>query len=414
VFKGDVADVAEVEPGAIVTVVDSIGRFVGVGHYNPQPALCCRILTREDETIDHGFFRRRIERARELRGEVPATAARRLVWSEGDRLPGLIVDVYAGILVGQCSTLGMARARADIRKALDEALSERPLFWMDDASAARREGFPPQRGWADAPGPASVIIEEGAVRLRVTFGIGHKTGLYLDQRENRLRAAALGRDRVILDAFSATGAFACHALVGGARNALCLESSPEAVTGARDNLALNGVAERAEVRPVNAFDELRRLERERARFGLIILDPPPFARGRDSLQAAARGYKEINLRALRLLEPGGQLLTFSCSHHVGDDAFETICREAASDAGKSVMVEAMLTQAGDHPVLLEVPESRYLKGRLLRVVADTARHTPPRAATARRWPRARDDEAARGRRSPGAIPANEFEPPGAS
>jgi 23S rRNA (cytosine1962-C5)-methyltransferase len=202
----------------------------------------------------------------------------------------------------------------------------------------------------------------------VTFGTGHKTGLYLDQRENRLRVAALGRDRAVLDVFSATAAFACHALVGGARRALCLESSPEAIAGAHDNFAVNGVADHAEVRAVNAFDELRRLERERARFGLIVLDPPPFARGRETVDAAARGYKEINLRALRLLEPGGQLLTFSCSYHIGDEAFEAICREAASDAGRTLLVEATLTQAGDHPVRLDVPESRYLKGRQLRLL----------------------------------------------
>ena len=368
VFKGDVADVGEVEPGGVVAVVDSTGRFVGRGHYNPGPALCCRILSREDETIDIGFFRRRIERARTLRGDVPVESGRRLVWSEADGLPGLVVDIYAGTLVAQCLTLGMARARPEVLTALVDALGDRSLFWMDDTTAARREGFEPRRGWATAAGPPSTIIEEGAVRLRVTFGAGHKTGLYLDQRENRLRAAGLAPDRSVLDAFSAAAAFTCQALVSGARHALCLESSPEAIASAHDHLALNAVAERAEVRAVNAFDELRRLERERARFGLIVLDPPPFARGRDTVEGAARGYKEINLRALRLLEPAGHLMTFSCSHHVSDAVFEEICREAAGDAGVSARVVAVLTQASDHPVLLEVPETRYLKGRLLQVL----------------------------------------------
>jgi 23S rRNA (cytosine1962-C5)-methyltransferase len=368
IFKGDVADVSDVEPGMAVTVVDSTGRFVGRGHYNPRPALCCRILTRQDERIDAGFFRRRIERALALRGEVPPAAARRLVWSEGDGLPGLVVDVYAGTLVAQCLTLGMARARADILHALGTALGQPPVFWMDDATAAQREGFELQHGWADVPGPTATVVQEGTVRLRVALGTGHKTGLYLDQRENRLRAGPLGRDRDVLDVFSATAAFACHALVGGARRALCLESSPDAIAGAHENLALNGVTSRAEVRAANAFDELRRLTHERTRFGLIVLDPPPFARGREMVEAAARGYKEINLRALRLLEPGGHLMTFSCSHHVGDTLFEDICREAAADAGTSVRVQETLTQPSDHPVLLEVPETRYLKGRLLQVV----------------------------------------------
>ncbi len=365
IFKGDVADVSDVAPGDAVTIVDSLARFVGRGFYNPRPALCCRILTRVDEPIDADFFRRRIERALALRTAVSPTAARRLVWSEGDGLPGLVVDEYAGTLVVQCLTLGMARARRDMLAALRGALGEWPVYWMDEATPARREGFEPLRGWADAPGPSSTVVEEGVVRLRVTFGAGPKTGLYLDQRENRLRAGALARDREVLDVFSATAGFACHALLGGARRALCLESSPEAIAGARGNLELNGVADHAEVRAVNAFDELRRLERERVRFGLVVLDPPPFARGRETVEAAARGYKEINLRALRLLERGGHLLTFSCSHHVGDALFEDICREAALDARVSVRVRETLTQADDHPVLLEVPETRYLKGRLL-------------------------------------------------
>lgn len=368
IFKGDVADVGDVAAGEAVTVVDSLGRLVGRGFYNPLPALCCRILTRADEALDGDFLRRAVARAVVLRGERSPRAARRLVWSEGDGLPGLVVDDYAGTLVAQCLTLGMARARGDVLAALRAALGDRPVFWMDEAAAARREGFEPLRGWADAPGPASTVVDEGPVRLRVTFGSGHKTGLYLDQRENRLRAGTLARDREVLDVFSATAAFACHALVGGARRALCLESSPEAIAGARDNLALNDVAGRAEVRSVNAFDELRRLAREHARFGLIVLDPPPFARGRETVEAAARGYKEINLRALRLLDPGGHLLTFSCSHHVGDALFEEICREAAIDAGVSVRVRGILTQSDDHPVLLEVPETRYLKGRLLQAV----------------------------------------------
>src|SRR5262245_24994389 len=368
VFKGDVADVGDVEAGGVVTVVDSGGRFVGRGHFNPRPALCCRILTREDEAIDAAFFRRRIERARAVRGDIPAAAGRRLVWSEADRLAGLVVDGYAGTLVAQCLTRGMAHARPDVLTALGQALGERPIFWMDDPSAGRREGFEPRQGWVGPAGPDSTEVEEGAVRLRVTFGKGHKTGLYLDQRENRLLAAGLGRDRPVLDAFSATAAFACQALVGGARHAVCLESAPEAIEAAHDHFVLNGVADRAEIRAVNAFDELRRLERQRARFGLIVLDPPPFARGRDTVEGAARGYKEINLRALRLLEPGGHLMTFSCSHHVGDALLEEICREAASDAGVSVRVLAILSQARDHPVLLEVPETRYLKGRLLQVV----------------------------------------------
>jgi 23S rRNA (cytosine1962-C5)-methyltransferase len=340
---------------------------VGRGFFNPRPALCCRILTRDDESIDLAFFRRRLEDARGLRARAACAppALGRVLWSEGDRVPGLVVDRYADVLVVQCLTLGMARVRGLVVAALREALGDLPAFSADDPVGAGLEGFAPARGWVDRPGPETVVVDEDGVRLRVTVGGGHKTGLYLDQRVNHRRVAAAAAGRLVLDAFAYTAAFACHALVAGARGAVCLESSAEALAGARANLALNGVAERAHLAGGNVFDELRRLEREGARFGLVVLDPPPFARSRAALEAAARGYKEINLRAMRLLEPGGRLATFSCSHHVSPAMFEDICREAAADAGITLRVVDALTQAPDHPVLLTVPETRYLKGLLL-------------------------------------------------
>ena len=364
IFKGDVAEVSDVEPGSEVTVVDSTGRFIGRGLYNPRPALCCRVLTWTDEPLDAAFFRRRLERALALRsrGLSQPPALCRLVWSEADGLPGLVVDRYGFVLVMQCLTLGMSRLRATIVEALIGLLGDVQVYEMDEEASARLEGFSAARGWARGSGPRSVRVNEGGVGFDVTIGVGHKTGLYLDQRENRARAGALARDRDVLDAFSYTGGFACHALHGGARRAVCIESSPEAIAGARQNLALNGVAARAEILTTNAFDELRRLERTGARFGVIVLDPPPFARNRSAVDAAARGYKEINLRALRMLEPDGSLLTFSCSHHVSEALFEEICREAAADAGVRIRVADRLSQAGDHPVLLSVPETRYLKG----------------------------------------------------
>jgi 23S rRNA (cytosine1962-C5)-methyltransferase len=364
VFKGDVADVATTEPGA-VTVVDSAHRFVGRGFFNPRPALCCRILTREDEPIEAAFFTRRIGEAVARRD---GRELGRLVWSEGDGLAGLVVDRYDGVLAVQCFTLGMARSRAMIVGALRAALGDLAIFSADDPVAAGLEGFAPTRGWVDRAGPDAVIVDDDGVKLRVTLGGGHKTGLYLDQRLNHRRVAELAAGHVVLDAFAYTAAFACHALVRGARSAVGIESSPEALAGARENLALNGVADRAELVAGNVFDELRRLERDGARFGLIVLDPPPFARSRTALDAAARGYKDINLRALRLLEPRGRLATFSCSHHVTAAAFEDICRDAAHDAGVTARVLETLTQAPDHPVLLTVPETRYLKGLLLEAV----------------------------------------------
>ena len=371
IFKGDVADASDVEPGSAITVVDAGGRFVGRGFYNPRPALCCRILTWTGDPLDAAFFRRRLDAAVALRARGQPQGAPtlcRLVWSEADGLPGFVADRYGPVVITQCLTLGMARARAMLAKALTDIFPETSVFDMDDPHAAQLEGFSAALGWAGGSGPRTVRVVESGVTLEVAIGIGHKTGLYLDQRENRARVGALARDRDVLDAFSYTAGFACHALRGGARRAVCIESSPEAISAARQNLEINGFAAQAEIRASNVFDELRRLERDGTRFGVVVLDPPPFARSRAALDAAARGYKEINLRALRLLERGGSLFTFSCSHHVSDTMFEEVCREAAADAGVRVRVAERLGQAHDHPVLLSIPETRYLKGLQLEVL----------------------------------------------
>jgi 23S rRNA (cytosine1962-C5)-methyltransferase len=364
IFKGEVADVSTVEPGDVVTVVDAGGRFVGRGLFNPRPALCCRIFTWVDEALDARWLEARIAAAVRARDGLDREAAR-LVWSEADGVPGLVVDRYGPTLAVQCLTLGIAQRRPVIVAALRRVLGDLPVAAADDTAMAGLEGFAPASGWLDRPGPDEVVVNEAGVRLVVRPGVGHKTGLYLDQAENRPRVAAAGGRGAVLDVFAYAGGFACHALAAGAAHAICVESSPEAVAGARRNVELNGVSARAEIRAVNAFDELRRLDRERERFELVVLDPPPFARGRTTLAAALRGYKEINLRALRLLAPGGCLATFSCSHHVDETTFEATCREAAADAGVRLRVLGRLPQAADHPVLLTVPETRYLKGLLL-------------------------------------------------
>jgi 23S rRNA (cytosine1962-C5)-methyltransferase len=366
IFKGDVADVSDVAPGDAVTIVDAGGRFVGRGLFNPRPALCCRIFTWIDEPLDAAFVTRRITAALQARDGLDREAAR-LVWSEADGLPGLVVDRYGPVLAMQCLTLGLARLRPTIAAALRARLGDLPIASADDTTMAGLEGFEPAGGWLDRAGPDEVVVDEAGVRLAVRPGAGHKTGLYLDQAQNRARVAENARGAV-LDVFAYAGGFACHALRAGAQRAVCVESSAEAVAGARRNFELNDLSARTEIRAVNAFDELRRLDRERDRFALIVLDPPPFARGRTALAPALRGYKEINLRALRLLAPGGRLATFSCSYHVDETTFEATCREAASDAGVRLRVLDRLGQAADHPTLLTVPETRYLKGLLLEAV----------------------------------------------
>jgi len=255
----------------------------------------------------------------------------------------------------------MARVADWVREALDRLFPGDPMLRLDDPTAARIEGFEPVRETYET----ELIVEEGPARFAVSLGAGQKTGLYLDQRDNRLLVAGLARGRRMLDAFCYAGGFACQALLAGASSALLVDSSADALEAARGNLARNGVAARAFVGDGNAFDALRELEARGERFGLVVLDPPPFTRRKDAVEAALRGYKEINLRGLRLLERGGLLATFSCSHHVTPALFEDICRQAAGDAGVRVRILATLTQSRDHPVLLTVPETHYLTGLLL-------------------------------------------------
>lgn len=363
IYRGEVADLkGSWSAGAAVDVSDAAGRFLGRGFYSPRSSLVCRLLTRLDEPVDAAFFLRRLEAAWEYRRSAGLVAdAYRLCWSEADGLPGLVVDRYGPTSVPQCLTLGMARSAAWIAQALGRLFPEGQVLRRDDPTAARLEGFEAVRDAA----AGEIMVSEGTCRFIVAPGGGQKTGLYLDQRDNRLLVGGLGRGRRVLDAFCYTGGFACQALLAGAARAVLLDSSAEALALARRNLELNGLADRAELREGNAFDALRELQARGERFGLVVLDPPPFTRRKDTVEAAARGYKEINIRALRLLPRGGLLATFSCSHHVTPALFEEICRRAAGDAGIQTRVLATLPQSRDHPVLLTVPETRYLTGLLL-------------------------------------------------
>lgn len=378
IYRGEVAEVVgDWHADEAVTVLDGEGRFVGRGFYNPRPSLCCRLLTREDEPLNPAFFRRRLEAALAYRSQAGLGGeAFRWVWSEADDLAGLVVDRYGPAAVLQCLTLGMSRLKPWLVEAVKEIGGVEHTYLHDDPGAARLEGFEPEQAWIEGAGPAEVEIREDSCRFLVPIEGGQKTGCYLDQRENRGRVAAHAQGRRVLDAFCYGAGFACHALLAGASEAVCLESSAEALALARRTLALNGVDGKADFREVNAFDDLRRLDRAKERFGLIVLDPPPFTRRKEALEAAVRGYKEINLRALRLLEPGGILATFSCSYHVSPALFEEICQAAALDAGVRVRVLAALTQARDHPVVLTIPETRYLKGLLLERIAERSAIAP--------------------------------------
>ncbi len=351
-----------------VTVLAADGRLLGRGFYNPRPQIVCRLVTRRDEAVDDAFFRRRLETAAAFRGTLGYDGdAGRLVFGEGDLLPGLIVDRYGDVLVLQALTRGMAARASRLAELAAAVAGARAVYRRGDPTAAAIEGFEDASGWLVGRGETEIEIREGPCRFRLDLEGGQKTGFYLDQRENRAEVGRRAAGRTVLDAFTYTGAFAAWALREGARSVLALDSSGPACARAAAHLDANAPsgAARREVLEANAFDALRAFERDGRRFDLIVLDPPPFTRRRTTLDAALRGYKEINLRALRCLEPGGLLATFSCSHHVSPALFEDVCRAAGEDVGRAVRIAARLSQARDHPVLLGVPETRYLTGLLL-------------------------------------------------
>jgi len=369
IYRADVARLDGAwQDDEAVTVVAADGRLLGRGFYNPRPQIVCRLVTRRDEAVDDALFRRRLEAAATLRGTLGYDGdAARLVFGEGDLLPGLIIDRYGDVLVLQALTRGVAARAVRLAELAAVVAGARAVYRRGDPTAAAIEGFDDASGWLVGRGETEIEIREGPCRFRLDLEGGQKTGFYLDQRENRAEVGRRAAGRTVLDAFAYTGAFAAWALREGARSVLALDSSGAACARAAAHLDANAPSggARREVLEANAFDALRAFERDRRRFDLIVLDPPPFTRRRATLDAALRGYKEINLRALRCLEPGGLIATFSCSHHVSPALFEDVCRAAGEDVGRAVRIAARLSQARDHPVLLGVPETRYLTGLLL-------------------------------------------------
>jgi 23S rRNA (cytosine1962-C5)-methyltransferase len=343
--------------------MDERGRFLGKAFYGDRSKIALRLITRSSESVDESFLTRRIREAIERRRALAEEGgALRLVFSEGDGLPGLIADRYADWIVVQALIPGMDRRLGAIAEIFRELLKPRGIVCRNDASARSLEGLPLERKMLLGERPETVEVREGPARYLADLWNGHKTGAYLDQRENR---AIVGRHAkgAVLDCFSYQGHFALHCAVR-AESVTAVESSAEAVALASKNFALNKLSN---VTPLegNAFDLLRLYFREKRRFDTIILDPPPLARKRAHAEDALRGYKEINLRAMHLLNAGGLLATFCCSHGISRDLFAEILRQAAADARCGVRVLEELRQPADHPVLLNVPETAYLKGFVL-------------------------------------------------
>jgi len=370
VYAGEVGRVDEgSEPGTAVDVVDHRGRFLGRGYYNPASAIVVRLMTRRrDEPLDAVLLRRRIAEAVAYRRHFyPAGESCRLVFSEGDRLPGVTVDRYGPCLAVQISTLGIDRLRDDLVAALKDAVHPRGIFERSDLGVRAREGLEARTGLLDGEVPETIEVAIDGLRFLVGLRVGQKTGLYLDHRLNRQALRPHARGRRVLDVFCNTGSFALYALQAGAEAATGIEISKECLELARRNAEINGLAERCTWIEGNAFDLLKDLDRSGERFGLIVLDPPAFTKSAQAVAAARRGYKEINLPSLKLAPPGAALLTSSSSYHIGPEEFLEVVREAAADAGREVSLIEMRGQAPDHPINLAVPETRYLKCALLLV-----------------------------------------------
>lgn len=363
IFAGEIARIdGKVTDGDVVDVRAYRGRWVGRGFLNRRSSLTVRLLTHRPEEIDGGFFKRRLTdawayRRRMLLGTLDAC---RVVSGEGDLLPGLIVDRYGDVLVIQTLSLGMDVRKNLIVELLGDLLAPAAVYERNDPHVRTLEGLSRQVGWLRGEHDPIVEIHEGPARFLVDVAGGQKTGFFLDQRENRLAAAALAKDGEVFDAFCYTGAFAIYAAMGGAKGVTAVDSSAGALRLARRNADLNSVAERVRLVDANVFDELHRLGDAGARYDAVILDPPAFARSKDALPRAVGGYKEINLRALKLLRPGGVLVTCSCSFHMNEALLQSVVAEAAVDAKREVRLVEARGHARDHPVHPAMPETRYL------------------------------------------------------
>ena len=362
IYRSDVAEAAG-EPGDVVPVFDRAGDFLGRAFYNPRSEISLRIAERRDEPVDESWFRTRIEHALAYRDSLAIDGdAYRLLHAEADGVPGLVVDRYGDNLVLQVGSAAVERRLDWVLGALDELLAPAGVLLRSDSGARKREGLDATVRvlWGEVPG--TVVVREGPVRYEANLWRGQKTGGFLDQRENHLAAGRYARGRA-LDVFSYAGGFALHA-ARSAREVEVVDSSGPALETARHNAKLNGLDNLTFAR-TRAFDLLRERSDAGERYDTVVLDPPAFAKTKRDLPRARRAYKEINLRAMKLLSPGGILITCSCSYHLSREPFEETLRSAAADAGRTMRVREWRGQAADHPEVLTIPETRYLKCAIL-------------------------------------------------
>ena len=370
IFSNEI-DAVEGEPegGAIVDVVDSRGAYLGRGYVNRHSLIAVRLLTRGRDTIDGAFFRKRLARALALREELfPGSRALRIVSSEGDFLPGLVVDRYDDVLAVQITTLGMESRREWIREALLEALSPRAIVLKNDVPVRKLEGLPLETSVWHGTYEPPVTIDVDGLKYAVDPLEGQKTGFFFDQRLNRRLLEGRVAGARVLDAFAYAGAWGLSALKAGAAHVTFVDQSEAAMESARANAGLNGMADRGDFHVANAFEALGQMADARERYDAVVLDPPALVKSRGKLAAGLKGYRELNRRAMSLLPEGGWLFTNSCSYHVSPENFLRVLGEAARDAHRPFRFLEWGRQSPDHPVLLASPETSYLKCAVLRAV----------------------------------------------
>ncbi len=366
IFSSDVLDRGEAVGGEAVLVVDPAGSALGTAHFSSASQISLRMLSDRQETIDRAFFLRRIAQAEAYRKRVVAESeAYRLVHGEGDQLPGLVIDRYGDCFTIQTLDQGMDREKAEIVSCLEELFAPRGIVERNDVAVRKREALPLQSSVLAGVVPEMVAVRMNGLKLHADLLHGQKTGIFLDQRENYIAAAKYARGRA-LDCFTSTGGFALH-LAARSESVEAVDSSEAALRVARLNLETNGIGN-VELREADVFELLAGHASARRRFDIVVLDPPAFAKTRQNLEAAVGGYREINRRALELLSTGGTLVTCSCSHHLSEAMLLEIVASASLDTGKKLRVVERRMQSQDHPVLLTVPETLYLKCLILEVI----------------------------------------------
>ena len=362
IFRSDIDKTeGNMHPGDIVSVLSHKGKFLAKAFYNPNSQISLRIMSWKDEEINRDFIFQRVHEAVEYRRTFADLHSCRLIFAESDRLPAMIADSFGDVIVIQCLALGMEQFKQDVVDALVEELHPAGIWERNDVPVRKLEGLEMTTGLLYGHVPDRVEMTENGVRFLVDVKHGQKTGYFLDQKENRAAIAPFVRDKKVLDCFTHTGSFALHAGHYGAENVCGVDISAYACKFAAENAELNKLSDRVRFIEANAFDLLAEKSRSGEKYDAIILDPPAFTKTRSMVENAIRGYKEINLRAMKMISPGGYLITCSCSQHVLPDAFRQMVLNASADARVSLRQVEFRTQGKDHPILPAAPETEYLK-----------------------------------------------------